>query len=54
MPFYAGFGNKETDAVSYRAMKMDLKNIFIINKKSKIHNYVGPDVLTYDIIHDNI
>lgn len=46
-PFYAGFGNKESDAVSYRAVEMDYEHIFIINKKSEIHNYSHSDVLTF-------
>jgi len=29
--FYAGFGNKETDAIAYRYLGIPLKNIFIIN-----------------------
>jgi len=34
--FFAGFGNKETDAIAYRYLGIDLKNIFIINVFSKI------------------
>ena len=34
--FYAGFGNKETDAIAYRYLKIPLKNIFIINPSSNI------------------
>jgi len=30
-PFHGGFGNRETDAISYRAVDIDLRNIFIIN-----------------------
>lgn len=32
-PFYAGFGNRETDAISYRAVAISLGKIFIINPK---------------------
>ena len=35
-PFYAGFGNRDTDAISYRAMGISLKNIFIINPQSEV------------------
>ena len=34
--FYAGFGNKETDAIAYRYLGIPLKNIFIINITSGI------------------
>jgi len=30
-PFYAGFGNRETDTISYRAVGIELGKIFIIN-----------------------
>jgi len=35
-PFYAGFGNRETDAISYRAVGISLKKIFIINPQSEV------------------
>ena len=34
--FFAGFGNKETDAIAYRYLGIPLNNIFIINKSSDI------------------
>ena len=36
-PFHAGFGNRETDAISYRAIDIALEKIFIINTESKIY-----------------
>ena len=30
-PFYGGFGNRETDAISYRAVGIPLGKVFIIN-----------------------
>lgn len=35
-PFYAGFGNRETDAISYRAVGIDFKRIFIVNPQGEI------------------
>eukprot|EP00357_Protocruzia_adherens_P016569 CAMPEP_0115047002 /NCGR_PEP_ID=MMETSP0216-20121206/49063_1 /TAXON_ID=223996 /ORGANISM="Protocruzia adherens, Strain Boccale" /LENGTH=701 /DNA_ID=CAMNT_0002430147 /DNA_START=35 /DNA_END=2140 /DNA_ORIENTATION=- len=35
-PFHAGFGNKNTDAISYRAVGIPMENIFIINPKGDI------------------
>ena len=35
-PFYAGFGNRETDAISYRSVAINLGKIFIINKDGEI------------------
>lgn len=35
-PFYAGFGNRDTDAISYRAVGIDFRRIFIINPRSEV------------------
>ena len=32
-PFYAGFGNRDTDELSYRAVKVPPARIFIINPR---------------------
>ena len=32
-PFYAGFGNRDTDEISYRAVSVPPARIFIINPK---------------------
>ena len=38
-PFYAGFGNRDTDAVSYRAVEVPLQKIFIINPEGQVHHF---------------
>lgn len=35
-PFVGGFGNRESDIVSYKSINIDEEKIFIINKKSEI------------------
>jgi len=35
-PFYAGFGNRESDATAYRMVDVELINIFIIDEHSVI------------------
>ena len=35
-PFYAGFGNRDTDAVSYKAVGINPRKIFIINPYSEV------------------
>lgn len=35
-PFYAGFGNRSTDAESYRAVRVPVQRIFTINPKGDI------------------
>lgn len=50
-PFDAGFGNRETDAISYRAIGVKINKIFIINTSSEIHQYTNTDVLSYPKIN---
>jgi phosphatidate phosphatase PAH1 len=38
-PFYAGFGNRDTDAISYRAVAVNLGKIYIINPKGEIKQF---------------
>ena len=45
--FLAGFGNKETDAIAYRFLGIELKNIFIINPFSKINQLGEKNKTTY-------
>lgn len=36
-PFYAGFGNRITDAISYRSVHIPLHRIFTINTNGEVH-----------------
>lgn len=38
-PFHAGFGNRPTDTISYRAVGVQLSKIFIINPNGQVGNY---------------
>lgn len=38
-PYFAGLGNRDTDAVSYLDVGIALKNIFIINPKGQLHHF---------------
>ena len=38
-PFFCGFGNRDTDAISYRAVGIPLDKIFIINHDGEIHHF---------------
>lgn len=35
-PFFAGFGNRDTDAIAYRTVGVDLERIFVINTNGNI------------------
>ena len=38
-PFYAGFGNRDTDYISYKTLGINVNRIYIIDSKSAIKNY---------------
>lgn len=52
--FYAGFGNRETDAVSYMYIKIPLNKCFIINTSSEVVQLGSTVKTTYQEIADNI
>jgi phosphatidate phosphatase LPIN len=43
-PFYAGFGNRDTDEISYRAVGVPLGRIFIINPKVGRHHIANKHI----------
>ena len=53
-PFYAGFGNRETDAISYRYLDIPLNRCFIINPLSEVVQLGKTKKTTYQEIADNI
>lgn len=38
-PFYSGFGNRDTDAISYREVGIELGKIFIVNPQGQVHHF---------------
>jgi phosphatidate phosphatase LPIN len=54
LPFIAGFGNRVTDAVSYRAVGIELKNIFIINEKGEVTQLTNSSILSYAVLNLHI
>jgi len=38
-PFHAGFGNRETDAISYRSVGIHLEKVFIVNPQGHIYHH---------------
>ena len=53
-PFYAGFGNRETDAISYRYLDIPLNKCFIINTSSEVIQLGETVKTTYQAIADNV
>ena len=53
-PFYAGFGNRETDGVSYRYLDIPLNNIFIIDTSSRVLRLGDTQKSTYKLLVDKV
>eukprot|EP00003_Mantamonas_plastica_P021658 TRINITY_DN3538_c1_g1_i1.p1 TRINITY_DN3538_c1_g1~~TRINITY_DN3538_c1_g1_i1.p1 ORF type:complete len:771 (+),score=275.69 TRINITY_DN3538_c1_g1_i1:406-2718(+) len=51
-PFHAGFGNRETDVVSYQAVGINVSKIFIINPKGEIRVPASVYKTSYAKIND--
>ena len=41
-PFYCGFGNRDTDAISYQDVGIPASKVFIINPEGELYNYGTP------------
>ncbi|KAL2554685.1 Phosphatidate phosphatase PAH1 [Forsythia ovata] len=50
-PFYAGFGNRDTDELSYRRIGIPKGKIFIINPKGEVAINHRVDVKSYTSLH---
>ncbi|KAJ4795915.1 Phosphatidate phosphatase [Rhynchospora pubera] len=50
-PFYAGFGNRDTDELSYRKIGIPKGKIFIINPKGEVAINNCTDVKSYTSLH---
>ena len=53
-PFFAGFGNRETDGVAYRYINIPLNNIFIIDTSSKVLRLGETKKTSYKLIADSV
>ena len=49
-PFHTGFGNRDTDAISYRAVGISLSRIFIINHDGEIHHFNSTYKKSYPLL----
>ena len=53
-PFFAGFGNRETDGVAYRYLEVPLNNIFIIDTSSKVLRLGEKTKTSYKALSTNL
>lgn len=52
--FVGGFGNRDTDAISYRYVGIPLDKIFIIDKKSEVIQLGKEGITSYKEINENV
>jgi len=53
-PFHAGFGNRETDAVSYKSVGIPLEKVFIIDPSGDIQHHNSDSTKSYALINHMI
>eukprot|EP00347_Sterkiella_histriomuscorum_P016443 403353152 len=51
-PFVGGFGNRDTDAISYRAVGISLDKIFIVNDDGEIYHFNSQNKKSYSLLND--
>jgi len=52
-PFYAGFGNRDTDAISYEAVGVVNERIYIINPEDVVRSVSGEET-SYKLLDQNV
>ena len=53
-PFFAGFGNRDTDAIAYRYLDIPLNNIFIVDPNSEVIQLGKEETTTYKDINNEL
>jgi len=50
-PFHAGFGNRDTDAISYKSVGIPLEKVFIVDPRGDIHHHKCTSIKSYALIN---
>ena len=53
-PFFAGFGNRDTDAIAYRYLDIPLNNIFIVGPNSEVIQLGKEETTSYKDINNEL
>jgi len=53
-PFYSGFGNRDTDAMAYRAVGIPLEKVYIINPQGQIHHVNSTYSKSYPMLNEMV
>lgn len=50
-PFHAGFGNRDTDAISYKSVGIPLEKVFIVDPRGDIQHHNSTSTKSYALIN---
>lgn len=53
-PFFAGFGNKATDALAYSSVGIAQDRVYIINPKGVIHKFGSKSTQSYTQLNEKV
>lgn len=53
-PFYAGFGNKDTDALAYTSVGIQKNRVYIINPKGDIYQPASKTIWSYSKLNESV
>lgn len=53
-PFFAGFGNKDNDALAYSSIGIKKNRVYIINPKGDIYQFGYKNVWTYTKLNEQV
>ena len=53
-PFYAGFGNRDTDALAYKAVGININKIFLVNTMGQVHGINNTYIKSYEEINEMV
>lgn len=51
-PYYAGFGNKDTDALAYTSVGINKNRVYIINPKGDIYQNISGKIWSYPKLNE--
>ncbi|EGR28500.1 lipin family protein, putative [Ichthyophthirius multifiliis] len=52
--YYAGFGNRETDAIAYRSVGISIQKIYIINPAGELYQFNNTFKKSYQMLNDMV
>ena len=53
-PFFAGFGNKDNDALAYSSIGIKKNRVYVINPKGDIYQFNSSKIWTYSGLNEHV